>query len=160
MTLFGSPRSRLVFFFGGLALLVLLAACKSLKSCIAELKARCVMDLVLRFDAGFEDFDRDGHLDAATADQTDGTVSVFAGTGDGNFSTRDIYRVKSSPKAVVPVDLDGDGDVDFVGTRGNSVPWDGVFWLEQVRTAEPVKSFERARDEDSVEMPLPSESAE
>jgi len=57
-------------------------------------------------------------------------------------------------------DLDGDGDVDFVGTRGNSVPWDGVFWLEQVRTAEPVKSFERARDEDSVEMPLPSESAE
>ncbi len=57
-------------------------------------------------------------------------------------------------------DLDGDGDVDFIGTRGNSVPWDGVFWLEQVRTAEPVKSFERARDEDSVEMPLPSESAE
>ena len=57
-------------------------------------------------------------------------------------------------------DMDGDGDVDFIGTRGNSVPWGGVFWLEQVRTAEPVKSFERARDEDSVEMPLPSESAD
>ena len=54
-------------------------------------------------------------------------------------------------------DMDGDGDVDFIGTRGNSVPWDGVFWLEQLRTAEPIKSFERARDEDSVEMPLPSE---
>ena len=57
-------------------------------------------------------------------------------------------------------DMDGDGDVDFIGTRGNSVPWGGVFWLEQVRTPEPVKSFERARDEDSVEMPLPSESAD
>ena len=56
-------------------------------------------------------------------------------------------------------DMDGDGDVDFIGTRGNSSPWDGVFWLEQVRTAEPVRSFQRARDEDSVEMPLPSEPA-
>ena len=33
--------------------------------------------------------------------------------------------------------------------------YDGVFWLEQVRTAEPVASFERARETDSVEMPLP-----
>ncbi len=56
-------------------------------------------------------------------------------------------------------DMDGDGDIDFIGTRGNSVPWDGVYWLEQVRTAEPAKSFQRARDEDSVEMPLPSEPA-
>ena len=31
-------------------------------------------------------------------------------------------------------DLDKDGDVDFVSTRGNSGPYDGVFWLEQVRT--------------------------
>ena len=28
-------------------------------------------------------------------------------------------------------------DVDFIGTRGNSMPWDGVYWLEQVRTADP-----------------------
>ena len=54
----------------------------------------------------------------------------------------------------VPQDMDGDGDVDLVSTRGNSVPYDGVFWLEQVRTPEPVASFERARAEDSEEMPL------
>ena len=54
-------------------------------------------------------------------------------------------------------DMDGDGDVDFIATRGNSVPFDGVFWLEQVRTTEPVASFERARAQDSIEMPLPSE---
>ena len=54
----------------------------------------------------------------------------------------------------VPPDMDGDGDMDFVSTRGNSAPYDGVFWLEQVRTAEPRPSFERARAEDSEEMPL------
>jgi len=52
-------------------------------------------------------------------------------------------------------DFDGDGDVDFAGTRGNSVPYDGVFWLEQVRTREPAPSFARARQQDSKEMPLP-----
>ena len=52
-------------------------------------------------------------------------------------------------------DMDGDGDVDFVSTRGNSEPYDGVFWLEQVRTKEPVPAFQRARETDSAEMPLP-----
>ena len=52
-------------------------------------------------------------------------------------------------------DMDGDGDVDFVSTRGNSHPYDGVFWLEQVRTAEPAPVFQRARESDSAEMPLP-----
>jgi hypothetical protein len=59
----------------------------------------------------------------------------------------------------VPRDMDGDGDIDFVSTCGNSVPYDGVFWLEQVRTDEPAPSFERARPEDSEEMPLPSENS-
>ena len=54
----------------------------------------------------------------------------------------------------VPLDMDGDGDVDFASTRGNSVPYDGVFWLEQVRTTAPVPAFTRARDTDSEEMRL------
>ncbi len=51
-------------------------------------------------------------------------------------------------------DMDGDGDIDFIGTRGNSAPYDGVFWLEQVRTPTPRPAFERARTEDSPEVPL------
>ena len=47
------------------------------------------------------------------------------------------------------------GDVDFASTRGNSVPYDGVFWLEQFRTTGPVPRFTRARDADSEEMELP-----
>ena len=54
-------------------------------------------------------------------------------------------------------DLDGDGDVDFVSTRGNSEPYDGVFWLEQVRSDDQRAAFERARETDSREMPLPGD---
>jgi hypothetical protein len=56
-------------------------------------------------------------------------------------------------------DMDGDGDVDFAGTRGNSGPYDGVFWLEQVRSAEPRPAFERARAAESPEVPLPGAGA-
>jgi len=53
-------------------------------------------------------------------------------------------------------DLDGDGDLDFIGTRGNSEPYDGVIWLEQQRTPRPRASFTQARPEDSRQMPLPA----
>jgi hypothetical protein len=52
-------------------------------------------------------------------------------------------------------DMDGDGDMDFVTTRGNSTPYDGVLWLEQVRTPDPAPSFVQARAEDSPELGLP-----
>ena len=47
------------------------------------------------------------------------------------------------------VDLDGDGDLDAAGTRGNSEPYDGVLWLEQVRSSEPGAVFTQARSSDS-----------
>jgi hypothetical protein len=46
--------------------------------------------------------------------------------------------------------------MDFVSTRGNSTPYDGVFWLEQVRTAAPARAFTQAREQDSPEVPLPA----
>jgi hypothetical protein len=52
-------------------------------------------------------------------------------------------------------DLDGDGDLDFVSTRGNSGALAGVLWLEQVRTDAPALGFTEARDADSRQMPLP-----
>ena len=53
-------------------------------------------------------------------------------------------------------DLDEDGDLDMVGTRGNSFPYDGVIWLEQVRTDDARAVFRQARTVDSQQMPLPT----
>ena len=98
--------------------------------------------------------DTDGDV---TVDGSLGRLSWFENPGGaGSWIRHDISRRKRGMfDKFVPRDMDGDGDVDFVSTRGNSVPWDGVFWLEQVRTTEPVASFERARAQDSEEMPLP-----
>ena len=52
-------------------------------------------------------------------------------------------------------DLDGDGDMDLISTRGNSGEYDGVFWLEQVRTQTPGPSFTPARTTESRALPLP-----
>jgi hypothetical protein len=51
--------------------------------------------------------------------------------------------------------MDQDGDIDFVGTRGNSRPYDGVFWLEQLRTKDAQQRFIQARKSESQEMALP-----
>jgi hypothetical protein len=48
-----------------------------------------------------------------------------------------------------------DGDLDAVGTRGNSAPYDGVIWLEQVRQEKPQAVFVEARAIDSQQMPPP-----
>jgi hypothetical protein len=53
-------------------------------------------------------------------------------------------------------DMDDDGDLDMVGTRGNSFPFDGVIWLEQVRSRDAQPVFKQSREVDSEQMPLPT----
>ncbi|MYE83117.1 MAG: hypothetical protein F4X36_15020 [Gammaproteobacteria bacterium] len=93
-----------------------------------------------------------------TVDDMLGRLGWFRnpGVADREWTRYDISRRKRGMFDDFEArDLDGDGDVDFVGTRGNSAPYDGVFWLEQVRTEAPMPAFTRARAADSVEMPLP-----
>ena len=72
------------------------------------------------------------------------------------WSRHDISRRKRGMyDAFIANDMDDDGDVDFVTTRGNSGNFDGVLWIEQVRTDEPVKSFQSAREKESAHLPLP-----
>jgi hypothetical protein len=100
--------------------------------------------------------DRDGDV---TVNDPLGRLAWFANPGDaaGQWTRHDFSRRKRGMfDKFVPLDVDGDGDVDFASTRGNSVPYDGVFWLEQVRTTAPVPNFARARDTDSEEMGLPN----
>ncbi|HET6585520.1 MAG TPA: VCBS repeat-containing protein [Nannocystaceae bacterium] len=91
--------------------------------------------------------DRDGDV---TAKDPLGRLAWFEHPTDpsGAWPRHDISRRKRGMfDGFVGVDLDTDGDVDFAATRGNSAPFDGVFWLEQVRT--------RARTDDSEEAPFP-----
>lgn len=64
-------------------------------------------------------------------------------------------RVRGMYDAFVPLDLNSDGLMDFIGTRGNSGEYDGVFWLEQRRTRKPQQVFTGARETDSKQIPPP-----
>jgi len=66
-------------------------------------------------------------------------------------------RTRGMYDTFVPRDLNRDGLVDFVGTRGNSGELDGVIWIEQRRSTEPAPRFEAARDDDSRQLaPTPA----
>ena len=76
----------------------------------------------------------------------------------GRFLTWDRHDVSRRNRGMfdqfIALDLDRDGDVDFLTTRGNSEPYDGLLWLEQTRSAEPGPSFSAARAKESPEVPL------
>ena len=57
--------------------------------------------------------------------------------------------------AFVPRDMDAGGGLDFLATRGNTGNYDGVFWLEQVRSTQPQRAFTPARRTRSAHLPLP-----
>jgi hypothetical protein len=120
------------------------------------------------------DIDGDGDLDVMAGSYSSGereaddaTVTVsdrlgrigwFANPGDAReeWTRHDISRRKRGMfDKFVQLDMDGDGDLDFAGTRGNSYPYDGVFWLEQLRSRTATAAFRPARTVDSAEMPLP-----
>ncbi|PCJ26629.1 MAG: hypothetical protein COA96_04735 [SAR86 cluster bacterium] len=87
-----------------------------------------------------------------------GRMGWFKNPGNAKeaWTRHDISRRKRGMfDKFIARDIDHDGDVDFLGTRGNSAPYDGVYWLEQVRTESSMAAFQPARSQDSEEMPLP-----
>jgi len=86
-----------------------------------------------------------------------GRLAWFENTGGGLDWRRHDFsrRERGMFDKFIPVDADGDGDLDFFGTRGNSGEYDGVFWLEQLRSDAPSAAFDAARAVDSPELPLP-----
>ncbi len=96
--------------------------------------------------------DEDGDV---TPEGAVGRLAWFEHPGDptGTWIRHDFSRrARGMFDKFIPRDMDGDGDVDFMSTRGNSVPYDGVFWLEQVRTEEPVPAFDQARATESIQL--------
>ena len=79
-----------------------------------------------------------------TASSTVGRIAWFKnpGTVGGTWKRHDISRrVRGMYDQFNARDMDGDGDIDLVGTRGNSGRFDGVFWLEQVQSKTAHRSF-------------------
>ena len=110
------------------------------------------------FTGGYSQNPRDRDGEDITADSRTGRLAWFEQPEDptARWTRHDVSRRKRGMyDAFIPRDMDGDGDVDFVTTRGNSANFDGVLWLEQVRTDEPVKSFQPARENESAHLPLP-----
>jgi hypothetical protein len=122
------------------------------------------------------DIDSDGRLDVLTGGYSrgprdrDGEIELSVPMGrlawfeqpddpEGPWVRHDISRRQRGMfDQFVTRDMDGDGDEDFITTRGNSAPYDGVIWLEQVRSAVPLRAFEPARASESPERPLPPSS--
>jgi Flp pilus assembly secretin CpaC len=72
------------------------------------------------------DFNKDGHPDLAVANQTDGTISILLGIGDGAFGTQTVISipavtttggtVNASPSAIATGDFNDDGNIDIAVT--------------------------------------------
>ena len=107
---------------------------------------------------GYSDAEREADSPSVTPSASTGRIAWFQNPGDstGEWGRHDISRrVRGMYDAFIARDLDGDGDLDIVATRGNSGRFDGVFWLEQLRSGSAVNAFTPARDAESRALPLP-----
>jgi hypothetical protein len=67
------------------------------------------------------DFNVDGRLDLAVADQTDNAVSILLGLGNGLFGPNFEIPVQTNPVSVASVDFDANGKPDLaVANRGSN----------------------------------------
>ena len=112
-------------------------------------------------DGGYSGASRDKDDDRVTPASTVGRITWFENTGQPKqkWKRHDISRrVRGMYDGFIARDMDKDGDLDLIATRGNSGENDGLFWLEQIRSAEPVRAFTPARADDSQALPLPPEN--
>jgi len=66
------------------------------------------------------DFDNDGNLDLAIANESSNNVSVLLGNGNGTFGSAINYLVGTTPYSLCAGDFDADGDLDIAVTNGAS----------------------------------------
>jgi hypothetical protein len=60
------------------------------------------------------DFNMDGNLDVAVANQGSNTVGILNGKGDGTFKAQVTYAVGSMPQYLGVGDINADGRPDIV----------------------------------------------
>jgi hypothetical protein len=74
-------------------------------------------------EVALADLDRDGILDAVTANTNSSTVSVLLGKGDGSFQQHVEFPTGASPEGLAVADFNGDGvpDLAVADSSGNTV---------------------------------------
>jgi FG-GAP-like repeat len=113
------------------------------------------------FSGGYSRGPRDIDSPDVGVDDPLGRIGWFENPGEAQNMTwvrHDISRRKRGMyDQWLARDMDDDGDLDMVGTRGNSFPYDGLVWLEQVRSDAAQPAFKQSRDVESQPMPLPAQ---
>ena len=107
---------------------------------------------------GYSGASRDEDDPEVTRNSTVARIAWFENPGEaaGAWRRHDISRrVRGMYDGFEFADLDQDGDVDIVTTRGNSGVYDGVAWLEQRRNKEAQAALIMARQAESRTLPLP-----
>lgn len=110
---------------------------------------------------GYSGASRDFDDPSVTAASTVGRIAWFENPGPASagWKRHDINRtVRGMYDMFSTRDMDGDGDLDLIVPRGNSGSFDGVLWLEQVRTVAARPAFTPARKRESRQLPLPPEN--
>lgn len=110
------------------------------------------------FTGGYSQNPRDHDGEEITVTSRTGRLAWWAQPEDptAEWTLHNVSRRKRGMyDQFVAKDMDGDGDVDFITTRGNSGEYDGLLWLEQVRTSEPVPAFQPARQSESAHLSMP-----
>src|SRR5262245_11105519 len=67
------------------------------------------------------DFNGDGKLDLAVANQQSNTVIILLGKGDGTFQAAQNYSTGSGPRSVAVGDFNADGKLDLVTANANNL---------------------------------------
>jgi len=92
--------------------------------------------------------------DNNTSNKALGSVVWFENKKSHWLKNNILRRKRGMYDKWIPLDVDKDGDMDFLGTRGNSKPYDGVIWLEQIKSKGQNPVFIQARSKDSESVPF------
>ena len=110
------------------------------------------------FTGGYSDDPRDHDSPAANRNSRTGRIVWYEqpDTPGGEWTEHNISRrVRGMYDAFAAIDIDRDGLLDVLYTRGNSGEYDGLYWLRQKRSESPQPVFTPAHDSESRALPLP-----
>jgi len=98
--------------------------------CLEFLEARCLLSFspAALYSVGASpravvtgDFNGDGRLELAVANQASNTVSVLTGNGDGTFQAPQTFTTGTGPQSLAVGDFNGDGRLDLVTVNSRDV---------------------------------------